>query len=74
MTETIWRPDNLLLKLYRLDDIAFAREIDKHTVPHWSVAWPRINELSRAGLLRVRPINRWMAEVEAIGPAAEAHA
>jgi hypothetical protein len=47
------------------DDIAFAREVHRHTIPHWSHAWPRINELSRAGFLRVRPINRWMAEVEA---------
>lgn len=47
------------------DDIDFAREVDQHTIPYWSHAWPRINELSRSGFLRVRPINRWIAEVEA---------
>lgn len=47
------------------DDLDFAREVHQHTIPHWSLAWPRINELSRAGFLRVTPINRWMAEVEA---------
>lgn len=47
------------------DDIAFAREVDRHTIAWWSPAWPRINELSRAGLLRVRAVNRYMAEVEA---------
>jgi hypothetical protein len=47
------------------DDIDFAREVDRHTIPHWSHAWPRINALSRRGLVRVRPLNRWMAEVEA---------
>lgn len=53
------------------DDIHFAREVSGHTIPHWSHAWPRIAELQRAGLLRVRVINRWMAEVEAIGAAKE---
>lgn len=52
------------------DDIAFAREIDRHSIPHWSNAWSRIGELQRAGLIRVRVLNRWMAEVEAIGEAA----
>lgn len=47
------------------DDIDFAREVHQHSVPHWSGAWPRINELSRKGLVRVRPLSRWMAEVEA---------
>lgn len=51
------------------DDIDFAREIDKQSIPFWSTAWPRIGDLQRAGLVRVRVINRWMAEVEAMGAA-----
>lgn len=51
------------------DDIAFAREVHQHSVPHWPQAWPRINELSRKGLVRVTVLSRWMAEVEATGAA-----
>lgn len=47
------------------DDIAFAREVHQHSVPHWSNAWSRINDLSRKGLVRVTPLSRWVAEVEA---------
>jgi muconolactone delta-isomerase len=63
-------PAETAARRFRADDIAFARELDKKSVMHWSHAWPRIGELQRAGLLRVRPINRWVAETEAIGPAA----
>lgn len=54
----------------RADDIDFAREISGHTVPYWSTSWPRISQVQRAGLVRVRVISRWLAEVQAIGDAA----
>ena len=54
----------------RAEQIAFARELHGTSVPHWSSAWPTIGDFQRAGLVRVRPLSRWMAEVEAVGDAA----
>jgi hypothetical protein len=48
-----------------IEDHAFALLVHQHTLPYWSSAWPKVNALSLAGLVRVRPLNRWIAEVEA---------
>jgi len=48
------------------NDLTFARYCDGRQVPHWSGAWPRINAVSRKGLVRVTALSRWMALVRVV--------
>lgn len=47
----------------KMTDAEFARSIDGRAIPYWSHLWPRIGELQRKGLLRVKVLNRYMGEV-----------
>jgi hypothetical protein len=46
-----------------LPDFDLSVELIGKIVPYWSHAWPRINELSRKGLLRVLALDKFKAEI-----------
>ena len=49
-----WPGDMLLEQLANLGSLL---------VPHWSLAWPTINQLSRENRLRVIPVSRYQARI-----------
>lgn len=66
-------PDHLpevQMEVWRMGDVALARALNGKEIASSSYLWPRIGELQRKGLLRVRVINRYVAEATAAGEAA----
>ena len=57
-----WSGDMLLEQLANLGSLL---------VPHWSLAWPTINQLSRENKVRVTVINRYTARVTLVEHARE---
>ena len=47
------------------DDVA-AAVLDGVRVADWSAHWPRIGELQRRGLVRVKILTRWTAVLQAV--------
>jgi hypothetical protein len=58
------------MEVWRMNDVALARALNGKTVDSTSYLWPRIGELQRKGLLRLRVISRYAAETTAAGEAA----